>query len=149
VGVLLPLGERWGWFDAWPSHALYASHVGRVTVWLHESELSGYPESVRRHVAAGAGQGPWRRLDLTGWSREVRGTPVYPQDRAGVGLAEGLAARYGARGRGLVRVVVSGPADRWTGARRSVEAVGLVAIHRLGDRYLVNAHPERRRQDSR
>jgi hypothetical protein len=140
AGVLLPLGERWGYFDAWPSHALYASHIGRVTVWLHESELSGYPASLRRHVAREEDTGLWHRLDLTGWSRAVRGTPVYPQDRAGLGLAEGLAARYRAAGHGLVRVVLSGPADRWTGARTSAEAVGLDAIRALGDRYRVNAH---------
>jgi hypothetical protein len=139
AGVLLPFGERWGCWDAWPSHALYASHVGRVSVWLHESELPEYPAGVRGHVASGQGDGPWRRLDLTGWCRGERGTPVYPQVRACLGLAEGLAARYG--GRGLVRVVVFGPADRWTGSRRSAEAVGLDAIRRLGDDYTLNAHP--------
>jgi hypothetical protein len=138
AGVLLPFGERWGAFDAWPSHALYASHVERASVFLHESELEGYPEAVRRHVAPG-GPGPWRRLDLTGWSREARGTPVYPQNRACLGLAEALAARDG--GRGLVRVVLSGPADRWRGRRWTTEAVGLDAVRRRGDRFRLNAHP--------
>jgi hypothetical protein len=138
VGVLLPFGERFGVFDAWPSHALYASHVERLTVDLHEGELSGYPASVRNHLLAG-GDGPWRRLDLTGWSRAERGTPVYPQNRAGLGLAEGLAARYGDRG--LVRVTLYGPADRWTGRRPRTELVGLEAIRRQGDRYRLNAHP--------
>ena len=137
AGVLLPLGERWGVFDVWPSHALYASHVERVVVSLHESELSEWPPEIRRHVVEGQG-GPWRTLDLTGWSREVRGTPVYPQNRAGLGLAEALAARYGGR---FVRVVAYGPADRWTGHRRRVEAISLGAIRALGDASLLNAHP--------
>ena len=60
---------------------------------LHESNLDRYPASVRRHLGP-ADDGPWRRLDLTGWSRAERGTPVYPEIRAGLGLADGLAAKF-------------------------------------------------------
>ncbi|GAC1474801.1 MAG: hypothetical protein NVSMB9_25870 [Isosphaeraceae bacterium] len=137
VGVLMPLAERSGFWDVWPSHALYASHVERITVWLHDSELDLYPGEVRRHVLA-AGDGPWRLLDLVGWSREARGTPVYPQNRACLGLAEALAARYGGR---FVRVVAWGPADRWNGQRPRAEAVGPDAIRRLGNVYWLNARP--------
>jgi hypothetical protein len=136
AGVVLPLGERWGVFDAWPSHALYASHVERVVVMVHGSEVEKWPAEIRAHVLQGAG--PWRVLDLTGWSRQVRGTPVYSQNRAGLGLAEALTARYGGR---LVRAVALGPADRWTGRRNRAEAVGRDAIHALGDRYRLNARP--------
>ncbi len=141
AGVVLPLGERWGVFDVWPSHALYASHVERVTVWVHESELESYPPEVRANVReVGEAEAPWRLLDLTGWSRSVRGTPVYPQNRACLGLAESLAAGAGGR---LVRVAASGPADRLTGRRRRVEATGLAAIRRLGRGFLLNARPAR------
>jgi len=136
AGVLLPFGERWGAFDAWPSHALYASHVERLRVLIHESEVMRYPEAVRGHLRPGGGV--WRSLDLTGWSRSARGTPVYPQNRACLGLGESLAARYGGR---LVRVVAFGPADRWTGRRERVEAVGLTEIRRLGRRFRLNARP--------
>src|SRR5262249_17265587 len=101
AGIVLPLGERAGYWDAWPAHALYASHVERTDVFLHEDGLEAYPPEVRRH-AHSSGAGPWRRLDLTAWSRAVRGVPVYPSGRACNGLAEALAARYGDRG--LVRV---------------------------------------------
>ena len=138
VAVVLPISERWGWLDAWPSHALYASHGERTEVWLHESELSAYPPEVRRHVRR-VGDGPWHRLDLTGWSREVRGVPVYPQGRACNGLAEALAARYGEHR--LIRVVQWSRTDPWTGQRRRVECQGREAIQRQGDRYRLNAHP--------
>jgi hypothetical protein len=138
AGVLLPLVERWELFDAWPSHALYASHVERLDVFLHESELEAYPVVVRRHLTP-TEDGPWHRLNLTAWSRELRGTPVYPQNRACLGLAEALAARYGVRG--LVRVVLLGPTDQWTGRRASRERIGLEAIRQEGDRFLLNAHP--------
>jgi hypothetical protein len=137
VGVLLPLGERRGCLDAWPAHALYASHVERTVVSIHEDDLPALDPKLRRHVVKGAG--PWHALDLTAWSRAARGVPVYPSGRARNGLAEGIAARYG--GRLLFRVVQLGPADRWTGRRSGVECLGLEAIRRQGGRYRLNAHP--------
>jgi hypothetical protein len=140
AAVVLPLGERLGLLDAWPSHALYAGHVERTDVYLLGDELEAFPEAIRRHVEPG-GPGGWRRLNLTAWSRAVRGTPVYPSGRACNGLAEGLAARYG--GRLVILVVQHGRADRWTGRRDAVECLGLEAIRRQGDRYRLNAHPSR------
>jgi hypothetical protein len=138
VGVVLPLGERWRILDAWPAHALYASHVEQTVVFVPEDGLVALDSAVRRHVVT-EGAGPWFPLDLTGWSRETRGVPVYPSGRARNGLAEGLAARYG--GRFSFRVVQYGPADRWSGRRTRVECLGLEGIRRQGDRYRLNAHP--------
>jgi hypothetical protein len=143
AGVVLPLGERSGYCDAWPAHALYASHVERTEVLLHEDELGAYPAAVQRHVHVQDGtmarSGPWRRLDLTGWSREFRGVPVYPQARACNGLAESLAARYGDPR--LIQVIQWGRADRWSGARAGVTLRGLEEIRRQGAQYRLNAHP--------
>jgi 4-alpha-glucanotransferase len=138
VGVILPLGERFGACDAWPAHALYASHVERTEVFLHEDELESYPEAVRRH-AGGNALGPWRPLDLTGWSLAVRGVPVYPQARACNGLAEALALGY--REHRLIRVVQWGRAELWTGRRDRVELLGVEAIRRWGEQSRWNAHP--------
>jgi hypothetical protein len=137
AGIVLPFGERWGVFDIWPSHALYASHVERLDVYLHDSERDAWPAELRLHLDT-EGEAPWRRVNLTDWSRALRGTPVYPQNRATLGLAEALAARYRVR---LVRVVAFGPAERWTGRRDRVEAVGRDAIRTLGSRSWLNAHP--------
>ena len=134
---LLPFGERWEWFDVWPSHALYASHVGRVAVFVKVSELAGLPpRAMLRSRGLDADE---VELDLTGWSREVRGTPIYPQVRACLGLAEGLAARYGVAR--ISRVVVYGPAGRWTGRRSREEVVGFDVLHRRADRFFLNGHP--------
>jgi hypothetical protein len=138
VGILLPFGERAGYCDAWPAHALYASHVERTDVFLHQDDLESYPAQIRQHVYR-SGPDPWRRLDLTGWSRAQRGVPVYPQARACNALAEALAARYGDRG--PIRVVQWRRADRWTGRRTQVTLLGREAIGGWGARYWLNAHP--------
>ena len=136
IGLLAPLTERFGWYDAWTSHALYASHPEKMVVYLHEDEAEHYPEVVRRHLQPGE---TWRALDLTGWSREVRGTPVYPQNRANLGLAEALAT-LGGQNR-LVKVVEWSAADRRTNARALVEYTGVEMIRLRGRRFFLNAAP--------
>ena len=140
IAMLLPLGERLGFCDAWPAHALYASHVERSDVFLHEDDVDLFPEPIRKRLGPG-GATPWRRLDLTGWSRDVRGTPIYPSGRIGNALAEFLEARYG--GVQPVRLVQWGRANARDGRRDRDESLGLGAIRRRGDRFSLNAHPAR------
>jgi Methylamine utilisation protein MauE len=136
--MLLPAGERLGFCDAWPGHALYASHAERADVSLHEDELDRFPDSIRRRLGPG-GSTPWRRLDMTAWSRELRGTPLYPSGRVGNAVAEFLEARFG--GLQPVRLVQWGRAPAWDGPRDRDESLGLRAIRRRGDQFLFNAHP--------
>jgi Methylamine utilisation protein MauE len=91
LALFLPLGERWGVWDSWPSFALYASHVERVLIDVRERD--DWPEGIRRHVAEISIEpgSPWHRLDVTEWSLAERGTPPYPQARAILGVAEELA----------------------------------------------------------
>jgi uncharacterized membrane protein YphA (DoxX/SURF4 family) len=141
LAAVLPLLERRGGWDSWPSFALYASHAERVYVYLHEDSLNEVPEPIRRHLRPGRIGDPWHRLDLTSWSRAERGTPPYPQARAAVGVAEALAGRVSSpRG---VRVVSWGRASRFSGLRSRAEATGPEAIRLLADRFALNAHPAR------
>jgi hypothetical protein len=144
AGVVLPLGERWGWLDTWPSHALYASHAERTDVFVLDEQGDELAPELRAHFGPPGFDG-WRRLDLTAWSRAVRGVPVYPQGRACNGLAEAIAARY--RGRVLIKVVQWSRAELWTGRRARVECLGGEAIRRYGARFSVNAHPARSRPE--
>ena len=136
--LIVPMGERAGLCDSWPAHALYASHVERTEVWVHEDDVDQLPEGVARRL------GPirpdsWRKLDLTNWSRDVRGTPFYPQGRVGNAIAEYLAER--STGPHPIRVVQWGLANPWSGDRSRVEAVGLDSIRKLSKRWSINAHP--------
>jgi hypothetical protein len=138
AAAVLPLGERWGLWDAWPSFALYASHTERTIVLIDPTGVK-LPDPIRRALGpADEQEGGFRTLDLTAWSRDVRGVPVYPQNRARNGLAEALAARYPGV---AVRVIQWGRADQWTGRRTRDDLFGLDAIRRYGDRYRLNAHP--------
>ena len=139
LAALLPLLERRGGWDSWPSFALYASHAERVYVEVLDSDAAAYPEAIRRHLEPPRPGDPWRRLDLTAWSRDERGTPPYPQSRAAVGVAEALADRPGATY--PVRVIAWGRADRFSGRRTRAVAVGREAIRRLADGSAINAPP--------
>ena len=116
VAMIVPGGERLGLSDAWPGHALYASHVERSDVFIHEDDVDRYPEVIRRRLGP-AGVEPWRRLDLTGWSRDIRGTPIYPSGRVGNALAEFLEVRYA--GLEPIRLIQWGRADPLDGTPRS------------------------------
>jgi len=138
LALAWPAAERWGYCDSWPGHALYASHAERVDVFIGEEDAEFYPDPVRLNLGPADFAG-WRRVDLTGWSRDVRGVPVYPQARVGLGIALGLGGRDG--GSRPVRAVLWGRAGAFDGRRDRVECVGRPAMLRQSGRYRVNARP--------
>jgi hypothetical protein len=139
--AILPLGEPLGFWDAWPSFALYASHVERVTIEIIPEERDRLPEPIRRYDQVLIAATTFEQIDLGRWSLGERRAPVYPSARALSGVAEAVASRYGDR---LIKMVsVSPRADRLTGARRPVLLHDRSAIRRHGDTYWLNAHPAR------
>lgn len=146
VGLLLvlPLGERLGWFDSWPSFALYASHVERLEFRVVESDAEALDESARRCLFPVPGT-PWRRLDLTAWSRSVRGTPVYPQNRANIGLVLGLLGHSAEPI--TFQVVLQGRARPISGRRDSEEVQTIADLERQTGRYWLNGRPASRNRD--
>ncbi len=138
--ALLPFTERLGWLDSWPSFALYASHAERMEVLLSDEEAERLEGRVRARLLPATGPG-WRRLDLTAWSLQARGTPAYPQNRAGVGLVLGLA-------RGLpesvsIRVVLLGRASPFSGRRSRREFTSIAELNSWADQNRINARPRR------
>ncbi len=112
--ALLPFTERWGFWDTWPSFAVYASHNERSEVYVWTEDVARLPAVIRQH-AYRADESRWSRVDLLGWSREERGVPNYPQSRTESAVGEWLATRF--RLLHEVRVVHRGRADRLTGNR--------------------------------
>ncbi len=67
MAAVMPLFERRGLWDTWPSFALYASHGERVDIYLADWEGVRLPDSVRAHLGP-VGRDGYRRLDVNGWS---------------------------------------------------------------------------------
>ena len=140
VVIALVVGERWGWVDSWPGHALYASHAERSSISWPSSDDT-LPPPIRQWLGPPDEEG-FRRLDLIGWSRSVRGVPVYPQNRVACGVAEALVDRFAKPNGPPVRVVFWGRSGLARSLPRDrVECVGLPALRRRGDRSWINAHP--------
>lgn len=143
----LAVGERWGWVDSWPAYALYASHAERAVVaWPDpanwpEAAVAPLPPAIRPWLGP-ADEDRLSRLDLTGWSRAVRGVPLYPQNRVACGIVEALVARYASPQGPQPSAVFLGRAGIGrASARARVECADLKAIRRRGDRFWINAHP--------
>jgi len=140
AATILPLGERSGFWDSWPSFALYSSSNERTTLGLSGTR-DGFPFPLNGWGTVGVSKRSWIQLDLRRWSGEERGGPLYPSARALNGVAEAMSQRY--RGQRAAVVLHEGHADRRTGERRRVELDGLDAIRKFGDTFWLNAHPAR------
>ena len=140
AAIVLPFLEPVGWFDMWPSWGLYAPSAERVALEVHRREVDRWPEELRGYLEASADpREPWMRVRLDRWSLDVLGAPIYPQNRVQLGLAAGVAARFGFGHR--VRVVRFDQAARFTGKRHYAVFRGLVQLESAGDEYFFNARP--------
>jgi hypothetical protein len=126
VCLVAPVLEPWGLIDPWPAHALYASHVERINLWVNVP-LDQLPKSVRPAFRE-HGEVPSCATDLTGWSRSVRGVPVYPGRWANLHVVSWIVERLGPGFQ--PRLTIIGRADRWTGLRSTLEYTGFDDIRR-------------------
>lgn len=115
AALILPLSERSGYWDHWPSWSLYSPHTSRCQIELHRSALEQLDEGLRTYAADDTDGDGWQSFQMERWSLEKRGVPVYPQARYQLALALEIATEYqlGDAIRGRVR----GVSDRWTGRR--------------------------------
>ena len=114
IAVAMPLSERSGYWDHWPSWALYSPHSSRMKVWIHPGAIPLLPESMGKYVSE-TGDDGWHELELDRWSLETRRTPIYPQARYQLGLA--LAIAESSHLKDQIRGRLRGPSDRRTGRR--------------------------------
>ncbi len=134
MAILMPLGERSGYWDHWTSWALYSPHNSRVKVQVHTSIADALPPSLGIPFSEVR---DWIDVDLDEWSLRSRGVPIYPQARYQLALATKLAENEGA-GNG-VRVIVQSVSDRWSGTRREQYAMGVQEMRKLLDSYSLAA----------
>ncbi len=144
AAIVLPSTERIGLWDHWPSWALYSPHSSRVFVEVASPALDRLPEDLRKlvnHPSATPDEiSIWLAVPIDAWSLVTLDTPIYPQARFQLGVAEKIATDSNAD----VRVTVLGAASRFTGIRPSIAYEGTLELTRASKRYWFNHRPRNR-----
>tara|TARA_R110002049_G_scaffold4601_4_gene31887 strand:+ start:129446 stop:130690 length:1245 start_codon:yes stop_codon:yes gene_type:complete len=135
VALFAPLGERGGYWDHWPSWALYSPHSSRILVEVHESRMKDLTEDLRGIVSDTPAGSRWHELALDDWSLSRIGVPIYPQARFQLAVADRIATEHDLGD--AIRVIIRGPSDRWTGRRDERRLIGASEIHRELQKYWI------------
>ncbi|TWU42895.1 hypothetical protein [Novipirellula artificiosorum] len=115
IAMIMPIGERFGIWDHWPSWALYAPHNSRVEVMVHQSATEKLAADLRPFLRDSDGDG-WNRVDLGSWSLAKQRVPIYPQMRFQLAVADQLASQC--ERESAIRAVLRGVSDRRRGNRK-------------------------------
>jgi hypothetical protein len=140
LAVAMPALESLGWWDHWPSWAVYSSRPAVVSVYVHEANVPSLPPSLRPFIGPAAPLSEWRLVRLEGWSFHTLDCPLYPQERFRLAVARAIAARTGPR---EILVRVEGPPDRRTGRRDDVEVRGEPELQARCRSFWLNTEPRR------
>ena len=142
--MLLPFLEAWGYWDPWPSWALYASKPATLLLMASpvESETrNAFPPELRRHlevVRNHEGKEVYL-LNLRTWLLEELHVPPVPGVRYRIGvwfaLSEALPAQVQLEGE------LQSRADRWSGHRTIRMLKSKDDFLSLGKRYWFNIVP--------
>ncbi len=136
--LIAPLGEPFGFWDHWPSWAVYAARPEQAVVAIHEDDLPRVPEELRKYLQPSTLLEPWHPVRLDRWSLNATRAPIYPQSRFHVGVALALAERSELT---TLRVTIFSSPNRWTGQRERKDFIGLDAVQELAETYACNAQP--------
>jgi hypothetical protein len=143
IAIVLPVTERFGIWDHWPSWALYAPHSSRVRIELAQPSLDSLPKELvalmnykSSDTAELAG---WVSIPIDHWSLETLDTPIYPQARFQLGVAKSFASVVHSEFE--IQLTVLGTANRIDGRRASKILEGRSECMREGDCYWLNTQP--------
>ncbi len=139
VLMLLPLLERAGKWDHWPSWAVYAPHNSRVDVWVASTSRDKLPATLRELTTEPELGTLWISLPLRDWSQQTLGVPLYPQDRFQLGVARAIANQLNSEIE--IRATLLGPASRFDGHRNEWELSGRTAIRQASEKFWLNTMP--------
>ncbi|WP_166829932.1 MauE/DoxX family redox-associated membrane protein [Thalassoroseus pseudoceratinae] len=144
TALVLPLTSLRGWFDEWPSWAVYTGRAEQVRVEIREDVRESIPKDLPISDASTGDTldfQPWRSVNLGRWSLETLETPIYPQSRFRLAVAAAISERlpdeFG------IRVTVRSATDRKSGARWTETYRGREAIEQLLDRFWLNTQARR------
>lgn len=137
--LVLPVTERAGYWDHWPSWALYAPHSSRVRVTVARFAVHQLPRSMTDLLGEDDLEQSEVELPLARWSFRQLGVPIYPQARFQLGVARGLAKQM--ESEFAIQVEVRSAADRFTGERQSTKLQGVREICGQRDRFWLGSRP--------
>ena len=114
VAILMPVFERTGWWDHWPSWALYSPHSSRAEILIAAHAKNDLPETLQPLLIYDDSV-QTIYVPLSQWSLQTLGVPIYPQARFQLGVA--LFLRNQAGKLQAMQVELRSAADRFTGER--------------------------------
>jgi hypothetical protein len=138
--LIMPSLEPFTVVDHWPSWGLYSPRNSRVLVRVYLSAGTKTDE-IEQFFQPQFGNAAFRVLDVSRWSLETLGVPIYPQQRYQLGVALAVAQKYNL-GRSI-EVDLLSMSDRLTGSRQRETLRGVEAIQMACQRYRLNAVPRR------
>ena len=146
--IVLPITERFGIWDHWPSWALYAPHSSRVYVEVSGQSLHRLPVDLvalikhPRPMPEIEDMPDWVSIPIDAWSLQTLDTPIYPQARFQLGVARQIASEVNSDFQ--VRVTLLGSAGRFDGLRQREVFEERLLLERAGANYWLNSMPRRR-----
>ena len=143
LAMAMPITERTGLWDHWPSWALYAPHSSRVKIEVATPAIERLPPSLQALMSDSTQDAAelvvWHEVPISAWSLTTLGTPIYPQARFQLGIASQIT--QAAESETLVRVIVLGASARFSGNRRSETLHSRQQIVTASKRYWLNSLP--------
>ncbi len=145
IVIVMPITERFGIWDHWPSWALYAPHSSRARVEVAAPSIHRLPTDLvalmKKPTTEEEEMLEWVVVPIDAWSLQSLDTPIYPQARFQLGVAKTIASVVDADGQ--VRVTVLGSANRFTGRRESEVFEEHSQLAKAGKNYWFSDAPRR------
>lgn len=139
IVMTAPVFERTGYWDHWPSWALYAPHSSRVEMQVAKTATDILPPELQNLLQTPDESTLWVRVPISEWSLATLGVPIYPQSRFQLGVAQKLAEELDSEF--TIRVKLLGPASRVNGKRKVRSLEGKTAISGAQSNFLFNTLP--------
>jgi len=141
--IVMPITERFGIWDHWPSWALYAPHSSRVRIEVAPSAIARLPAGlgvlIDKSTAEADELPDWVAVPIDAWSLSSLDTPIYPQSRFQLGVAKQIASEVSSEFQ--IRITLLGCANRFTGLRKSEVIEGTSKIVDAGAGFWFNTRP--------
>ncbi|MBX3422376.1 MAG: hypothetical protein KF752_12560 [Pirellulaceae bacterium] len=140
ASLVLPLSERLGWWDHWPSWALYSSHNSRLYIVVAPWAIDRLPRElqslIQQHHPTTVGG---YTVPLAEWSVRTLGVPVYPQARFQLGVARALSDTVDAKF--AISAQVCSAANRLNGQRDKTRWLLDDQLHAASRNFWLNSQP--------